>query len=544
MSVIDVGRRAMNSLAAGVEATRATWRGDQWRLEHLDPGSDRWDAYYVRLSRYRTCEHYVDNTIFTKLEKQRGVHMMETNGGLPKDTRPIYNPAGRLSDLYPALIYGGPLDIANLDGGAIPIETESEAVKGAIRQIWKWSNMQQAKSDYVRTGASKGDSFWQVAVDPVKQKVWLETLPPEFVKEVAFDEQGNIKRIVIAYDRYDAEARKWVAYELWIDQEWFQTYREGKPYAWHTDAGGNAMEKWPNIYGFVPVTHAKHRDVGRQFGVCCFHKAIFKIDELTGLASVTHDQVRKSVNAVWAIFGAKESNDTKDKSMDDRKGKVPWVYFPEGTDAKPMVANLDFASALAVMDAQRGEIEADMPELKLHSLHDAGQLSGVAIETLMTPAIGLITESMGNYDAPLVRAQEMAMTIGGIHGIKGFPFTLNSYDAGDLQHNIKPRSVIRDRLSRKEKIEVIMGAGNSPFARLILKEVGLTDKEIDEAMAGVQTQQQTAVDQTLARIAGVLGGQAEDSAGTPGADGQPAGLSEQGQNRPVPGSVALAGAAA
>lgn len=529
----------MTSLSAGINATRAAWSGEEWALRNLAPNSEVWDGYRTRLLRYRTLEHYVDNTVFTTLERQRGVHMSGTNDGLYKSTRPIYNPAGRQVNIYPALVYGGQLDTANLDGGAIPIQTDNEAVRDAIRQLWAWSNWQQGKSVYVRTGAGKGDAFLKAVSQPSSGKVWIENLKPEYVKELELDERGNVKSIVICYDRYDATHNRWHEYEEYIDQDRFLTYRDRQLYAWYEDANGNPVAEWDNEYGFVPVTHAKHRDVGRQFGVCVFQQAIGKIDELNSLASATHDQLRKSVNAVWAILGA--SKPENDPAMNDKKDVVPWVYFPEGTDAKPMVANLDFASALEVMQAQIDEIEADMPELRLHNLTDVGQMSGVAIETLMMPAVGLITESMGNYDSALVRAQEMAITIGGHHGFAGFEsFNLNSYAAGDLQHSIKARSVIRDRIGRSEKIAALTSAGSNPLARLILKELDYSDDEINEALGTQQEAQQNQLAQALAQMAGALNGdgQTGDSTGGNGTDEQQPERNGQGANRPVPSGSA------
>ena len=70
-------------------------------------------------------------------------------------------------------------------------------------------------------------------------------------------------------------------------------------------------------------------------------------------------------------------------------------------------------------------------------------MSGKALTIVYQDVIDKVMEARGNYDAALVRAQQMALSIGGLRGyFEGF--RLESYEAGDEEHRIGDRPVLTE----------------------------------------------------------------------------------------------------
>lgn len=471
----------MVAIRAGYEAYRAY---DAKALIPLTTHIHLWDDYAARLWRYNHLELYYHNAVYTELEKYRDTHLYKANHGLYRHTRAIYNPYARLVDLYADSVYRGRIDYEELSTGAVPFDTLDNRKRGAIRNLLRWSNWQDNMSLYVGEGAKLGDSVIKIVDERDKKKVRLEVQHPGIYREVEFDAVGNVKRAVIEYRRYDDEktplTRQGYVYTEIITQERFETFKDGEPFAFYNDANGNPVTAWDNEYGFVPVAWFKHRPASRaDFGLGAGHGVINKIDELNSLASRTHDQIDKVVNA---IFGVTNATSATTLDIDDSKGAVPMVYLPEGSDIKPFVVPLDIAAAMGAVDKLLEEIERDTPELALHRIRQTGNLTAPGVRAGYGDAIAKIGGAMNRYDACKVRAIQMALTIGGIGGYEGFEgFNLNSYARGDLELNIKERPVIDDTLSLNETITFLMGLQDNKLRPLIMQEMGFGRAEIREA---------------------------------------------------------------
>lgn len=471
----------MNAVRAGVRAAAETFNE-----KALIPDERLgWDTFAHRLTRYNLNDAYYNNTVYRDILVSAERHREARK--LYKFVRGIYNPVARQVDLYVAKTYGGALDLETLTGGAVPLIGGNERLYAAIRQLWLWSNWAQQKSLYVRNGAKLGDTFLQVIDEPKKGKVRLEVLHPAKVRDVTVDAVDNVKAIVIEYLRTDPVTGRDYLYTKEIDGDRFATYRDDEPYAYFEDEQGQPVAEWPNPYGFVPVVLTRHKDVGLHFGASSFHSATPKIDELNDAASMLNDQVRKNVNVIWYMGGATK----KDLKLDTEKDTLPLLSGPEGSQPFPMVASLNIADAGANLDRMLIEIERDMPELALYRIRESGNLTAPGVTAGYSDAIDRFIEARGNYDDGLVRAQMMAVSIGGYRGYTNFEgYTLDSYAAGDLEHWIGERPVIDDTLSKKERLDTLQAAGAPLW--MILQEMGYPQDVIDRAMAEKEAQARNA----------------------------------------------------
>lgn len=436
-----------------------------------------WDAYQSRLFRYALSEAYYNNIAYRNIATFST--RLKISGDLYKHIRSIYNPVYRLVEAYTSKVYGGALDFEDLSRGAIPVTMASEELKEAIRQLWLWSNWRIQKSLYVRDGSQLGDVFLKVVDEPEKEKVRLEVLHPGKVKDATFDAVGNIKTVEIEYERTE-DGKSWYKYGEVINQESFSTFRDGKPFVYPVEMGGMGVQQWDNIYGFVPMTLTKHKDMGQKWGANAYHAQIGKIDEVNDSASLVNDQIRKAVNVMWYFAGV--SKKTELTATTEEKDQLAAIYGPKESQPFPMVSNIDLTSAGVNIERLLAELERDMPELAMHRLRDAGNPTAPGIKAGFNDAIDRFTEAQGVYDDGLIRATKMAVTIGGIRRYEGFQaFNIDSYANGDLEHFIQDRPIVVDELSKLEKITALNTAQVPKW--LILRELDYDAETIAEVQA-------------------------------------------------------------
>lgn len=473
----------MSAISAGITAYAT------YNEQSLSPlTAQQWDIYAARAFRYQHLQLYYYNAIYSELETYRSKHLETSMRGLYRDTRSIYNPVGRLVDSYPGKIYGGKIDWEHLTSGAIPITGADDTLRDALIQLYRWSNMGTMKTTYVLTGAMKGDYPVKVIDDRNKERVRLELLDPGIFKDVTFDAVDNVIAYEIAYYDTDADGRQFLYGEKGT-KESFATFKDNQPFAYFEDGDGNAVAEWTNDFGFVPVVWGKHRGVGHDFGMAAAQKILPKVDELSSLASRIHDQINKIVNPMFKTTGVADVADIK---LPGERDEIPIMLMPADTTIEPLVAELDIPGAMSVLQEMLMEIERDTPELAMHRLRTEGQLTAPGVRAGFSDAISMYTEAMGNYDAALIQANMMALTIGGVRGYKNFePFGIEDYDAGNLEHGIQERTIIEDGLTTKERVDLLIKT-NAPKS-IIWTEMGMSNDDIEEAQQDEQAQDRSVV---------------------------------------------------
>jgi hypothetical protein len=474
-----------------------------------------WESYSARQFRYLHYDLYYFNTVFTVLENYRMQHLRDR--GLYVHTRGLYNPVFRLVEIYAAKCYGGQLDWEDMSGGSVPLLDASPAIVDALRNLWKWSNFGEKKVLYGRQGARFGDAPIKVVDDREKGKVRLEFLHPGLIRDAEVDAAGHIKAVVIEYEKLDPETNRPYLYREEIDQDHFATYRDNELHPFYTDANGQKVAEWDNPYGFVPLVVSKAKDIGLGWGAVPFVGGVLdKIDQVNDLASLTADQVRKTVNAMWYFAGANSIKQVQETTIstgeDDQSDReeVPALTGPAGSQPYPMVVPLDISGALAKIELLLKEIEQDLPELSLHRMREFSQHSAPAVLLVFGDAIDRLTEVRGNLDAGLLRAFQMALTIGGIGRYPGFEaFGPDDYAKGNLDFQIADRPIVRDTLSKKEKLDFFVQT-EAPEA-WVWEELGKTDAEIARAESDLLARERTAAAEVARVLAtGALNGDEDD----------------------------------
>lgn len=475
--------RMQNILNRLYDSAYTGWQSavSAYRQEYFVAEEDtNWDSYAARMARYYYNRRYVDNTLYSSVNRYAA--FFKQTEGLYKYLRGLRNPVSRLVKMEKAKVWGGFVNYETFKDGALVINGADDILLEGIRTIWQWTDIQPFKNLLVQEGGSMGDIAIKVIDDTSKGKVYLEVLDPRKVKEVAFDSRGNVKEVYIAYEDYDRLTKSWYEYGEIITPESFATFKDGEPFSYIE----GLAEEWDNPYGFVPIEWIKHSDVGKKFGATSFQDTRSKIDNLNDLTTLLHDNIRRTVNTKYAVSKVSIPRDTNGNPVSlgistDSRDTSPLLEVGEGGAITPIAFPIDIAGALQAIDAQMKEVEADMPILALQSIRNmGGSMSGVSIENLYSDGVDSVETLQGTYYQALISATQMALTIAGHRRYDKFrAFNLDSYENGSLDFIIRPKKVFQDSLSTKENVELSLLAVESSAYRLLLEKLGYSNDEID-----------------------------------------------------------------
>ncbi len=449
---------------------------------------------------YRIFElYYQNNGLYDLLAS-----FLRVNGLWLQGMKPLRNPAHRAVEFHVAHLWPGALP------KAMPLvvknKGKAKAITAAIEQIWDWSNWGTEKQLTARSYANLGDLFIKVptyrGVDGEVSQVFLQVLNAGNVIDFRTDARKFLTFIRI--DTAQVRATEQGSEVITRTEVWDKasgTYRvfehpKGKGAA-IKDLGEptinkNVMEAFG--FDFLPIVHAKFADVGSDRGANCYMHALDKIDEANMAATRLH-QILFRYNKPTTVVMANSVDDSgrplPAPTVDDRDGNEStsdaikigdedlWE-LPGYTDLKHLVPDLKYADALAILNAQMSELEGDLPEILYYQLKEKGEMSGRALQTLLSGAIDRALEARGNAETALVNAQKMALTIGQLRNLPGFEAkAIGTFEAGDFAHTFQERDVIS--LSKKERAEIVKGLTDSGAALdFAMKQAGFSEEEIAE----------------------------------------------------------------
>lgn len=424
---------------------------------------------------------------------------------------PLRNPAYRVVEFYAMKLWPGSLP----DG--LPITTDNKFLVEPIQQIWQWSNWSSEKQAVARTFAMYGDIFIKVATrsaNNVVSRVYMQNLEPQTITEFDADERGYLTyvRIDVPQTKRDADGKlkPYTLTEVWdkSDMRFRRWEHEKNINVTIRELGTPTEEKSFANFGidFIPVIWQPFKHIGDQRGMAAITPALDKIDEANRQATRLHQMLFRYNKPLWAATaGGVDSAgrpfppprlggaDGSTLVLNDDPTADDVVRLPGANQLEPLVPNLNYDAALNVIRDQMVEISRDLPEMIYSEIQERSELSGVAIRYLLEAAIDRLIEARGNAEAALIRAHQMAMTIGQAASLfKG----LGSYEAGDLEHSFAPRPVLTlPELERAQVTQTYTSAG-VPLVTAIRRS-GWGDAEIEQ-MTKEKKEEQEQVQQGLA----------------------------------------------
>lgn len=445
--------------------------------------------------------YYLNNGLYWSVERA-----LYDQGLWREPIRPLRNPAHRAVEFYPAKLWPGTLP------EALPLVVKDDQVRDAIYQIWQWSNWGAQKQVFARKLAMLGDVFLKVAQNATQSRVFVQLIDPRYVPDDGFetDERGYLTwiRLDIPQQRRGADGE---VEEYW----WTEVWDKRGGYLWlrvweHKDGIGAELESLgdPMVerfsgepgneeeaelflsFDFIPIVHARFQDIGDDRGLAAISPAVDKIDELNRVITRLHQILYNLNDVLWALRA--NATDASGRPVPAPPIKLEgtaleagdvvtlggqrMIRLPGTSELQPLVPDIDYEAALKVVEAQLGEIEQDLPELAYFRLREMGELSGRAVAMLLGDAVDRALEVRGNGETAMIRAQEMALTIGREVGL--FPESIGSWEDGDFEHSFKKRPVIE--VSSHEKWETIklgVEAGTA-LTTMLRRVLGADDEEI------------------------------------------------------------------
>ena len=452
----------------------------------------------ARNVRYAVLFASYENTVYRTIHSFSGA--LKTTRALYRYVRSIYNPAYRLGEFHKAHIWGGPLDPEAGEEGALPIETTKENIRPAIAEIWQWSNWATRKDIVTLHGTIYGDVIIKIIDDVKRGKVYLENVYPGLITELDKDPFGHIKGYTIEEERAHPIHGKAVTYKEVCKRAGqnvvYRTYLNDSLYAWNDQSA-----EWVEPYGFVPMVHIQHNDIGLGWGWSELHPAWAKVHELNDLASLLSDQLRKSVNPKWLFTGVRASDSDQTMTTTETTARpepgreeTPALFSTDPqAKAHPLVMPVDIEGAMLHISELLKDFERDYPELKFDAQRVSGEMSGRALRIARQPAETKVLQRRAGYDDGLKRAMQMALSIGGLRDI--FPgFSLDSFDQGALDFEFSDRGVfVTDKLDEYEEEQFFWQAAKTAKEAgmpllAYLEHVGWDEEELAKLRADPELQ--------------------------------------------------------
>lgn len=459
--------------------------------------------------------YYLQNALYEDLARAAYTIGVDT-----QTIKALRNPANRVVEFYPAHIWPGTLP------KALPIETTNARIIQPIQQVWTWSNWASKKQIFARNLAMLGDQYIKVCMTDERDRVYYQLLDPETVTETKYDARDNL-----TWCRIDVAGVANPDAPVLARQNPSRCYTE----VW--DLESQTVRVWYHAHGnyaelarlglpseettfaelgidFVPIVPCQFRNIGDPRGVGAFTLQLDKIDEANRQATRLHQLLFRHNNVTWALSansvdgqgrplpapqvprgaaptpgGSTESTTQQPPTEPGtvRMGGEVFLRLAGNATLTPLIPDINYGDALAVLAAQLNELAEELTELRFYRLSDATELSGRAILLLLSPAISRALEVRGNAEQALARADAMALTMGADAGL--WSTDIGQFDAGDYQHTFSERPVLG--VSEAEKAETDQARVQALLLRAqlgvpklqLLQELGYTKQQAEEFLA-------------------------------------------------------------
>lgn len=412
------------------------------------------------------------------------------------EMRGLRNPTHAAVNFYSATVWPDSIE------DAFPFDNQAEnpALLVAFLQILEWSNFEYWRPIIPRRQAALGEVFLKVATRPDDpalgdpRRVFLQVIDPDYASGEVYDERGFIE--YIRFDSVDVESlgagrvrRTWHV-EIWDKARGSATFWDIESDRRPDDAKLRATRPRRTLdiltvqgagADFVPIARIPFSGSGDGRGEAAIIPAFDKIVELDQMASSLHTRLYRHNKPDWALEGVGASADglvmppveigDLNEAGELKISGEAFYQVPVGYRLSTLIPNVDYASQReAIAEHWEALLETDLSELNYGRLSTgSGELSGRAIRYKLTPAIKKAGEARGNADGGLIRAVQMAATIGSnrgiFRGIEGIPNgNVGSYAAGDLAFRFRSRPFIPEA---PEDAADLLQSRAAAFAQLI-----------------------------------------------------------------------------
>jgi hypothetical protein len=485
--------RTMNAFRVGYMA----FKDPEARSRDLSR-EQRQDIYAAGWSYYRSLQFSRrDGVDWTYYLSQRELY---------KHTRLIYNPVPQIVDFYVDNIWQ-PAQNEEFESLVTPVSDKTDkTIIEAVAQLDQWGNFLAESQKIKRYAAATGNVLVEGIDDLDRQKILHKTVWPGYVTDLELNATGDVLSYTLEYDVYDRVSKRTYRYKKIVTKDTFAYFRDDKPFT----PEGKQAEVEPNPYGFCFAVWLRHTDDGGDYGLAAC-KNFDKVDEANSLGSHLHDNIHKEVESpvlisvdgeVLPITGATGTS-ASGGAIVPQDPRLNWMVFktPAGASVHDLASKLKLAEAHPYLKELLASFSDDYPELQAASvIQKNSQLSGAALERLLTPAQNRLDGAQAGYNQQLVKLRQMQIAVAGMRvnggGWQGItqqqalfrPFGLQSYQQGKLDFNLKPSVLIHETDDEREDLLGKKAARAKTLEGLVdqkeqLSIAGYMDEQAAEIMA-------------------------------------------------------------
>jgi hypothetical protein len=491
------------------------------------PEQEATTEWRERQARFVLLWSFWDGTAYDNLEHW-ATYKQEHD--LVSDLRLFRSHVKQLVDFWWYHVYSGELadDGLVLPGGvqnAIPLASDTKVrLASPIGQLWQWWGWVDGMRLVMLYQAITGNCTVELVDDVRRQKVMTNILWPGYVPYMEMNSSGDVIAYAKEYevvepvdDRGNYET---YTFRKEADKSEFRTYRNGELFDY--DGFGARI---PNPYGFVPAVHYRFNNTGGSWGEPAMLGSQTVIDLMNNLYTVMYGKQKTLLQAPIGVSGsmapgAIASQIEADQAM--RAGEDPLLMFPTdpvehvntmarnsfpvlqmSADARTVNFEVDFRQVQETIKDLNQAMNEAYPEIRFWSEIRAGErVTKPGVEAAMGDVTARHRTVSSASDRNTKKLHQMGVAIGGMRYNDGTwqkfaeangrklgqahekfkPFDLESYDNGDLNHQIMPRDLVQetdvDRLGKAERQQAL--GMPDPY---VYQTAGISQSTMDEWVA-------------------------------------------------------------
>jgi len=413
-------------------------------------------ALYALMDAYYTGAVWADSGVQADLTEG----MNDLTAGFR--VRGLFNLVKPIVDFYRDYTQQGLVGVEGDDGVDAWFETENQRIVPALLDVYHWSSLATEKRKLSARAARLGNVLLVVSdrLDPdvpERSTVRIEVRHPGELIGWDFDRVGNLTYAVLetterTVNPTTGEKTSYLYGRVYTN-EFYETRKDGQAFAYpdNPTIGGKPVSRWPNPHGFVPIRVCQHEETEGEFGANAWYPIVDALNELNLRASQVGGVVGQHFSPAYALVGVNPPRSPTTGAVQD-VARDGFLYLPVGASASPLVANLQYEGVLAYINRLYAHVVDIKPELTLPELLKAGgNLTGVAVQKMLTGLRVLGETAQANYDAELVKALQMGLSMGKNIAGSGLDIwqTRGYGDIGDY-HEIDPANNFDARVRRPD----------------------------------------------------------------------------------------------
>jgi hypothetical protein len=441
------------------------------------------DDFEARRWQYKIWWAYFDNKIYMGTADGGYRDLINTYLGSANigNLATLFNPVERAVRAY-EYVFDGKFGKDVKVNDTVDGQPTNKAIIDPIKQIWKWSNINGWKNELLIKTAALGTCGLRIEIvlQPEK-KIFFVLDAPDKIKFVELDARENIIQLVREYEKVEGEfydednPRMLHRYVQYMSREKFWMTRDGSwwNYVTQKTVPTKAQATVSNTLGIVPYVMVTQTKIGSPFGVPCFYGHERQIDHLNALAAHINQQIRRHVTSTWLI----EGGGPKPKQMLVGDNNVWYIQKDSSigsqVSVKDLVSRLDLGNAIKQQTELRDELANSIPEMKATDGQFLSHQSGGTVAQLRLPAEQRILGARTNIEAALVKAQQIALSLGILYNFPVWDLGFGqgsraradkTYAEGKLDHEFNERPAlpltVDDKLTIAKASQATAAANN------------------------------------------------------------------------------------